>query len=206
MDDEAETSGRGSVDLFWLPLGAGGHCVRLNGRAFEGLVARREHRRACDLYHSALEVRLEANRWVIEMGPVWSNADPRRGVVGVGPVGLPCLGRLRLFRYEVRSWVEGRIPDLAEAVDSPRRLSADTERAARVLDLVPRFRTATWGRDEQGTGEMWNSNSLTSWLLARSGHDLTEVAPPLGGRAPGWTAGLIAASRELTPAGPRSSR
>ena len=25
-----------SVDLYWLPLGAGGHSVRLNGRVFEG--------------------------------------------------------------------------------------------------------------------------------------------------------------------------
>ena len=23
------------VDLFWLPLGAGGHCVRFNGRVYE---------------------------------------------------------------------------------------------------------------------------------------------------------------------------
>ena len=29
-----------SVDLYWLPLGAGGHCVRINGRIFEALSAR----------------------------------------------------------------------------------------------------------------------------------------------------------------------
>lgn len=196
MVEGSKTNGQSSVDLYWLPLGAGGHCVRLNGRAFEALVARREHRRACDLYHSALEVSLDANRWVIEMGPVWNTSDPGRGVVAVGPVGLPWLGRVPAFRYEVRSWRDGRIPDLAEAVDSPCRLSDDPEHAGRVLELVPRFRTATWGRDEQGTGEMWNSNSLVSWLLSRSGHDLSSVTPPGGGRAPGWTAGLVAASRE----------
>ena len=27
------------VDLYWLPLGAGGHSVRLNGRVFERIVA-----------------------------------------------------------------------------------------------------------------------------------------------------------------------
>ncbi|MDO9379009.1 MAG: hypothetical protein Q7T56_09170 [Nocardioidaceae bacterium] len=30
------------VDLYWLPLGAGGHVVAWNGRVFEALVARRE--------------------------------------------------------------------------------------------------------------------------------------------------------------------
>ena len=106
-------------------------------------------------------------------------------------------GRLRLFRYEVRCWRAGTIPDLAAAVDSPRRVSTDAARARRVLELVPAFPVATWGRDEQHTGEMWNSNSLTAWLLARSGHDTDSLPfqPPVGGRAPGWSAGLIVATR-----------
>ena len=183
------------VDLYWLPLGAGGRCVRLNGRAFEAVVARREHRRACDLYHSALEVRLDANRWVIEMAPAWNTPDPDRGVVAVGPVGRRWLGRSRWFRYEVRRWHDGRIPDVDEAVESPVRMSADADHARRVLALAPEFRTATWALDEQHTGDMWNSNSLTSWLLVRSGHDLAGVRPPAGGRAPGWQAGLVAGSR-----------
>jgi hypothetical protein len=32
------------VDLFWLPLGAGGRFVRSNGRFYEALAARLEHR------------------------------------------------------------------------------------------------------------------------------------------------------------------
>lgn len=44
------------VDLYWLPLGAGGHSVKLNGRIFEAVVARLERRTRSDLYHSALEV------------------------------------------------------------------------------------------------------------------------------------------------------
>ena len=83
------------VDLYGLPLGAGGQCVRLNGRVFEALVARREHRRAADLYHSALEVRLGRDRWVVEMAPVWNTPEPERGVVAEGPVGLRWLGRSR---------------------------------------------------------------------------------------------------------------
>ena len=183
------------VDLYWLPLGAGGRCVRLNGRVFEALVARREHRPAADLYHSALEVRLGTDRWVVEMAPVWNTPEPERGVVAEGPVGLRWLGRSRWFRYEVRCWRGGRIPDIDEAVDSPVRMSDDAWHAERVLALVPRFRTATWALDEQHTGDMWNSNSLTSWLLVRSGHDLSRVGPPAGGRAPGWDAGLVAGSR-----------
>ena len=62
-----------------------------------------------------------------------------------------------------------------------------------MLALVPLVPAVTWGRDELRTGEMWNSNSLVSWLLARSGHDLTAVRPP--GRAPGWQAGLAVAAR-----------
>ncbi len=89
---------------------------------------------------------------------------------------------------------------MAEAVASPLRLSYDTERATVLLDLVPAVPQATWGRDEQQAGEMWNSNSVISWLLARSGHDTRSIAPPTHGRAPGWKAGLIVAARQLEEA------
>ena len=46
------------IDLYWLPLGAGGYSVRLGVRGFEAVVSRLEQRHACDLYHSALEVRV----------------------------------------------------------------------------------------------------------------------------------------------------
>ena len=54
-----------------------------------------------------------------------------------------------------------------------------------------------WGRDELRVHEMWNSNSQISWLLARAGIDVDSIKPPAGGRAPGWHAGLVAASRDL---------
>jgi hypothetical protein len=190
------------VDLFWLPLGAGGAAiVRWSGRLYEAFAARREHRATCHLYHSALEIEMGSDRFVIEMAPVWSSRRPDRGVVGEGAVGLPWLGRSRLFRYEVRRWPGGVIPDVSEAVASPQRLSTDVATAQRVLDLVPAFPTRTWGRDELGTGEMWNSNSLIAWLLTHSGHRMDRISPPAGGRAPGWRAGLLAASRS-----PRADR
>lgn len=190
-----------SIDLYWLPLGAGDntHCVRTNGRIFEALTARLEHRDRCDLYHAALEVRLGVDRFTIEMAPVWGIEAPERGAVSEGPVGLRWLGRCRFFRYEVRMWRDGMIPDAREAVDSPRRVSADPTRAGHVLSLVRAFPTATWGRDELEAGEMWNSNSLIAWLLARSGHDMASIHPPAHGRAPGWSAGLVVAARDLGP-------
>jgi hypothetical protein len=46
------------VDLYWLPLGAGGHVVRRVGRLYEALAAGARRRRPLALYHSALEVGL----------------------------------------------------------------------------------------------------------------------------------------------------
>jgi hypothetical protein len=186
------------IDLYWLPLGAGGHSVRLNGKVFEAVAAWLEGRDRCDLYHSALQVYVPDGRFVIEQAPAWGDGA-ERGVVAEGSVGGRAAGRLRLFRYEVRRWRDGVIPDIAEAVDSPRRLSADPERAHRLLELVPRLPTPVWGRDELGAGEMWNSNSTISWLLARSGLDVEAIQPPVGGRAPGWQAGIVIARREHTP-------
>jgi hypothetical protein len=81
--------------LCWLPLGAGGHVVRRNGRACEWLSARRQHRAALDLYHACLMLRSGGITYAIEMGPVWNvSADDRR-VVCEGPVGARWLGRSR---------------------------------------------------------------------------------------------------------------
>jgi hypothetical protein len=184
------------VDLFWLPLGAGGHFVRLNGRVYEAVAARLARRRPCDLYHSALEVRVPDERFVIEQAPARPGDGAERGVVAVGPVGARRAGRWSIFRYELRLWRGGVIPDVAEAVDSPRRVSADPDCARRLLELAPRVPTPVWGRDELRTGEMWNSNSIIAWLLTRAGVDAESIQPPTGGRAPGWRAGVVVARRE----------
>ena len=120
----------------------------------------------------------------------------QRGVVGEGAVGTRRAGRLRIFRYEIRRWREGEIPDVAEAVESPRRLTDDRDRARRVLELAPLVPTPVWGRDELHTGEMWNSNSVISWLITRSGIDVDSIPAPQGGRAPGWRAGIVVARRQ----------
>lgn len=183
------------IDLLWIPLGSGGvGFVRLNGRIYEIVRARLERRRPLDLYHTALEVHLPEGRFVIENAWPSPNADtPSRGVVVEGPVFGHRIARFRLFRYEVRLWRDGAIPDAGDAVGGPQRLSADPVRARQLLALVPEVPAMVWGRDPLGTGEMWNSNSVISWLLTRSGFTADAVQPPPGGRAPGWETGIRAA-------------
>jgi hypothetical protein len=189
----------GAVDLYWLPLGAGGHSVRWNGRIYEAVKARLDGRRPLALYHSALQVHLGPDTYVIEQAPEPDLSGQRRGVVAEGPVGARWAGHFRIFRYEIRVWRGGNIPDVAEAVDSPRRLSSDVTVAHRVLDVTPEIPTLVWGRDEFGTGEMWNSNAVVAWILSASGIDAASIQPPRAGRAPGWRAGTVVAERGGTP-------
>lgn len=130
---------------------------------------------------------------MIEQTPASGSA--RHGVVARGPVGARWAGRLPIFRYEIRCWRDGRIPDLEFAVDSPRRLSDEEVQARALLETVAGVPAPTWGRDELGTGEMWNSNSVVAWTLQRTGIDAAAIEPPLGGRAPGWMAGVTVARR-----------
>jgi hypothetical protein len=183
------------VRLYWIPLGAGGHSVRFNGRVFEAIAAARRHRRRCDLYHAALVVELDGQHYAIEVAPSPDRDEAGRGAVATGAVGSRHLGWLRLFRYEVRCWRGGTIPDLGEAVGEPRLLSADPVIARRVIDLAAAVPTPVWGRDELEAGEMWNSNSVVAWLIAGAGLPTDRLRPPPHGRAPGWDAGLEVARR-----------
>ena len=183
------------VDLYWIPLGAGARVVRSTGMLFEALSALAARRPRCDLYHCALVISSPQGQTVIEQAPVPDSHGERRGVVAEGPVGLAWLGRFRIFRYEVRCWRDGVIPDISEAVESPVMVSHDARVAERILDSLPRIPTPVWGRDEFHTGEMWNSNSVVSWVLALSGASVDEIDPPTNGRAPGWHAGLVVATR-----------
>lgn len=186
----------GAVDLFWIPLGAGACAARAGGRVYEGVVALLQRRPRSDLYHSALEVHAPEGRYVIEQTPVPVGDAAQRGVVAGGAVGVGWLGRFRIFRYEVRRWLGGTIPDLGDAVGGGVRLCDDTTVSARILERVCAVPTPVWGRDQLRVGEMWNSNSVIAWTLASAGVDLSDVRPPDGGRAPGWNAGVVVAARQ----------
>ena len=186
---------RSSIDLYWIPLGAGGNgFVRGNGRMYEAGKARLEKRRPLALLHTALAVETERGRFVVENA--WPSPDAEtgaRGVVLEGPVFSRRLARFRPIRYEVRVWRNGVIADAAAAVGGPRSLSADPLLAEHLLDLAAGVPALIWGRDELRAGEMWNSNSVIAWLLTRGGLPVDEIRPPDGCRAPGWQAGILAA-------------
>ncbi len=189
------------LDLYWIPLGAGGpRIVRFSGATYEAITARLRHRERCDLYHAALIAHTAAGSFTIEMTPVPTGSDRAdRGVVAEGPVGVRWARRLRVFRYEIRTWRDGIIPDLPYAVASPVRITEDAALAQRVIDVLPHVPTPTWGRDELDTGDMWNSNSVIAWVLTRAGLVTDAVRPPSGGRAPGWDAGLVVARADEVP-------
>ena len=196
-DSEPEDERDAAVDLYWIPLGAGAHVVRISGKLFEAASALVDRRPRFDLYHSALVISVPDGRFVIEQAPVLDLHGERRGVVAEGPVGMRWLGRFRVFRYEIRRWRDGKIPDIDQAIGSPVRLTDDVEVAERILDLLPSIPTPVWGRDDFDTGEMWNSNSVVAWVLARSGARVETIRPPADGRAPGWNAGLAIVARGL---------
>jgi nucleotide-binding universal stress UspA family protein len=187
-----------AVSLYWIPLGADGHSVRLNGRIYEAVAAAIQGRSRCDLYHSALVVEFDGERYAIELAPFVNADGASRGVVATGPVGSRVAGRWPLFRYEVRCWRGGEIPDLAHAVGGACPVSTGRADARRVLELASSVPRLTWGRDEIAAGEMWNCNSVIAWLLASAGLATSTLRPPPGGRAPGWSAGLALALRAAT--------
>jgi hypothetical protein len=142
-----------------------------------------------------LEVVTTEAPFIIEMTPVPAHGEQDRGVVAEGAVGTKWARPFRVFRYEIHRWHRGVIADLDYAVGGPVRVSADPTVAQRVLELAASIPTPVWGRDELGAGEMWNSNSVSSWLLSRAGIAIDEIRPPGNGRAPGWDAGRTVAGR-----------
>ncbi|WP_218000262.1 hypothetical protein [Millisia brevis] len=192
VPDDA-SAGESGIRLWWLPVGAGGHVVVHTSRWWELITARREHRDPQPLFHAALEVIVDGVPRLIEMAPAWGPGAGAPTVVATGPVGLAILGRSRLFRYEIRCAPNGVLPDRAYAVDSPVPIAAAAESGRALLDRIDAVPRHTWGRDVYRIGDMWNSNSVVSWLLTCTDIDADRIAPPAGGRAPGWRTGIVAA-------------
>lgn len=197
LPDDSETS-TASVVLLWVPVGAGGHVVARTSGWWERVHAALAGRGPQILLHAALEISVADAGYVIEMAPQWSGPRTDRGVVAVGPVGLGWLGRWTLFRYEVRCWRGGTIPDRRWAVGDPIVLPTTAAAAELMLRRIRDVPTLTWGRVPPGAGEMWNSNSVVSWLLTVGGIRTDAIEPPAGARAPGWFAGLAVAAAGTT--------
>jgi hypothetical protein len=93
---EVRRSASAAVDLFWIPLGAGAHIVRWNGKVYEAIKALAQRRPRCDLYHSALEVTVPQGRFVIEVTPIPDQrgpeaaSSPRARLGPEGPGGSGC--------------------------------------------------------------------------------------------------------------------
>ena len=70
-----------AIDLYWIPLGAGGHFVHFNGTVFEAITAFAQRRERAELYHAALVVTTADSRFVIEMTPIPDARGADRGGV-----------------------------------------------------------------------------------------------------------------------------
>ena len=190
-----------AVDLYWIPLGAGGHCVRFNGRVFEALEAARQHRQRCDVYHAALVVELDGDRYTIEIAPSPNADEASRGVVATGAVGS---------RYaRLAAPVSLRDPLLARRVNPRSRLGGRRPPPAhqRSTDRPPATRPhrdrahARLGTRRARSGREWNSNS-DDRLADRHRRSVDrDLRPPPRGRAPGWDAGLEVARRSEASSG-----
>lgn len=190
-----------SVDLYWIPVAAGtSRFQQASLRLWEAIEAFRARRSRCVLYHSALKLRKsDGTALTLELTPAFIGGDTPP--LMTGPVGFRGADRLRLFRYQLRCLEADTLPDEEYAVSNT-RLSTDCATLEHVLALAPGAPRHVWGRRVRGTREMWTSDSIISRLLVRAGLDLSGVAPPADGRAPGWRAGLELARRQTAPAVP----
>ena len=190
-----QTSHTAAVELYWIPLGAGGHSVRLNGRVFEAIAAAASIGDAATSItprssssSTAIATRSSSRRrrTLTRRAAAWSPPAPSAAAT---PAGCAC------FATRSAAGAAGRFRISTRRSAGPRRLSSDPRDARRLLDLVRTVPTPVWGRDELKTGEMWNSNSMTAWLIAATGLSTDLLRPPPRGRAPGWDAGIEVARR-----------
>ncbi len=170
------------------------------------LAATRRRRPLRSLERTRLRVVCGTARWARALRPL-----------PLGTAGLPFRGavRHRAGAGVARgrgAWRRRRRRGRRSSVGAPRALplrgpmlarTADPRHrdcARRLLELVPEVPKPVWGRDDLHAGEMWNSNSTISWLIARSGLDVESIALPRDGRAPGWQAGIVIARRQQAEA------
>ena len=179
--------------------------MRLNGRIFEAVGRGLEQRDRVRPLPLRMVVRVPEGEFVIEQAPVGTERELAASSPKA-PVGS------RWARAD--SDLPLRDPPLARWRDPGRRRGGRQPAAAdRGFPLrAGRARSCAnvpmpvWGRDELGTGEMWNSNSVVAWLIARSGLAVDAVASTCRRARSGMA---CRSARSPTPgrsAGRRSSR
>lgn len=98
MDDQAD-SRSGSVELSWIPVGAGTHLQWASLWLFETVASRIGRRAPGRLLHAALKIDTGEQHFTLEVTPSPPGPNVRGEVTG--PVGVSGADRLRLFRYQV---------------------------------------------------------------------------------------------------------
>jgi hypothetical protein len=103
-----------------------------------------------------------------------------------GAVGSRLAGRYRLFRYEIRRWHDGVIPDIGEAVSSPVRVTQDLVQASLVLDLVESVPALVWDgtratRATCGIRTRWSHGCSLALASILAGYGRRPVVARRGG-------------------------
>lgn len=179
-----------TLDLYWLPVGAGTHFQRASLAVYESFAAALARRPRSILCHAALKGNVGERPFTIELTPVPAVQDVRPAMAGA--VGSSLAARLRIFRYQLVCRESDALPDEQWRIGHPQRLSSDATAIQHLLALARTVPAHTWGRRVRGTSEMWTSNSAVSWLLLKAAIPLEGVAIPDGATAPGWQAGIDA--------------
>ena len=196
-----------ALDLYWLPLGAGGHSVRVQRPHLRGGGRSPRCAAAAPSVTTSTTRRSTGDdagghptqsRWSAAKALVSAEAADHGAVAG-GARGQPPARPLGAVSIR-----DPLLSVAARSQTSRRRLRAPAAADRRpcscsggsVLELVPLrsdLRSGGWTRSQ--TGEMWNSNSLVSWLLVSHRPDVGRADRlPVGGRAPGWQAGIAVAA------------
>ena len=127
--------------------------------------------------------------------PIPDENGASRGAVVEGPVFSRTFSAWRGLRHEVCVWRDGTIFDAGWAVESPQCVTSGAHVARRAIELASQVPARVSGRDEAGVGDIWNSTSVVSWILAPAGLDMDGIRPPARGAAPRWHAGFALARR-----------
>jgi hypothetical protein len=201
------------IDLYWLPLGAGGHSVRLNGRLFEAGAARLGRRAPCDLYHSALEVCAPEGRFVVEQ------ARPSATVTGARVASLPKARSAAATPGAFGSSATRCAAGAAESFRTPTKLSRARSDSPTIRTShgesstwLPTFRppcgVATSSRPARcGTPTQSSRGSLREAACRRTQSSCRGVGVLLGGtQAWSWPAASTGFPQRSSAAAPRRPR